>query len=155
MGQVRHGSATTTHAVSAGIQRSQASLAELSREQGINPKRVARWRTRATVSKLEDALLSLLKECPKRARALAILCPIPGLGRVTAVAILFEYPEIGPMARKQIARLAGLAPMTRRSRQWLGKAFIKGGRKCLRDALYMPALVAARYNPDLKQKYRP
>ena len=49
MGQVRHGSATTTHAVRAAIQRSQASLAQLSRELGINPKTVAKWRKRATV----------------------------------------------------------------------------------------------------------
>ena len=35
MGQVRHGCATTTHAVRAAIQRSQASLATLSRELGI------------------------------------------------------------------------------------------------------------------------
>ena len=51
MGQVRHGSATTTHAVRAVIQRSQASTAALSRELGINPKTVAKWRERAT---LED-----------------------------------------------------------------------------------------------------
>ena len=49
MGQVRHGSATTTHAVRAAIQRSQASIAELSRELGINPKTVAKWRKRETV----------------------------------------------------------------------------------------------------------
>ena len=49
MGQVRHGSATTTHAVRAAIQRSQASIAELSREHGINPKTVAKWRKRRTV----------------------------------------------------------------------------------------------------------
>ena len=49
MGQVRHGSATTTHAVRAAIQRSQASIAELSRELGINPKTVAKWRNRQTV----------------------------------------------------------------------------------------------------------
>ena len=49
MGQVRHGSATTTHAVRAAIQRSQASLAQLSQELGINPKTVAKWRKRATV----------------------------------------------------------------------------------------------------------
>ena len=89
-----------------------------------------------------------------RARAFDILCSIPGLGRVTAVAILVECPEIGTMSRKQIASLAGLAPMTRQSGQWRGKAFIQGGRKFLRDALYMPALVAARYNPDLRQKYQ-
>lgn len=49
MGQVRHGSATTTHAVRAAIQRSQASVAELSRELGVNPKTVAKWRKRQTV----------------------------------------------------------------------------------------------------------
>ena len=49
MGQIRHGSATTTHAVRAAIQRSQASLAELSRELGINPKTVAKWRKRTSV----------------------------------------------------------------------------------------------------------
>ena len=43
------GGATTTHAVRAAIQRSQASLATLSRELGINPKTVAKWRKRATV----------------------------------------------------------------------------------------------------------
>jgi 2,4-dienoyl-CoA reductase-like NADH-dependent reductase (Old Yellow Enzyme family) len=43
------GSATTTHAVRAAIQRSQASLAKLSREFGMNPKTVAKWRKRATV----------------------------------------------------------------------------------------------------------
>jgi len=49
MGQILHGSATTTHAVRATIQRSQASAAELSRTYGINPKTVFKWRKRATV----------------------------------------------------------------------------------------------------------
>ena len=106
------------------------------------------------LTELEEALLDLARQCPKRARAFDILCSVPGLGRVTAIAILVECPEIGTMTRKQIASLAGLAPMTRQSGQWRGKAFIQGGRKFLRDALYMPALVAARYNPDLKQKYQ-
>jgi transposase-like protein len=53
MGQVRHGSATTTHAVRVAIQRSQASLAQLSRELGINPKTVAKWRKRQTVEDLK------------------------------------------------------------------------------------------------------
>jgi len=43
----------TTHTVRAAIQRSQASLATLSRELGINPKTVAKWRKRATVEDLK------------------------------------------------------------------------------------------------------
>jgi len=58
MGQVRHGSATTTHVVRAAIQRSQASLAQLSRELGINPKTVAKWRKRATVVDMRKRLLA-------------------------------------------------------------------------------------------------
>jgi hypothetical protein len=42
--------------------------------------------------------------------ALGILCPIPGIGRVTAVAILVECPEIGTMAASKKASPAGLAP---------------------------------------------
>ena len=53
MGQVPDGSATTTHAVRAAMQRSQASLASLSRELGINHKTVAKWRKWATVEDLK------------------------------------------------------------------------------------------------------
>jgi transposase InsO family protein len=53
MGQIRHGSAKTTHAVRAAIQRSQASLAQLNRELGINPKTVAKWRKRTTVEDMK------------------------------------------------------------------------------------------------------
>ena len=106
------------------------------------------------IAELEEAALTLLRRSPKRSRELDILCSIPGIGQVTAIAILVECPEIGSMTRKQIASLAGLAPMTRQSGQWRGKAFIQGGRRFLRNALYMPALVAAQRNPDMKQKYQ-
>jgi len=62
-------------------------------------------------------------------------------------------PELGHLNRKQAASLAGLAPVTRQSGRWRGKAFIQGGRSALRQALYMPAVVACRFNPDLKAKY--
>ena len=49
MGQILHGCATTTHAVRKAIQRSKASLTQLSRTYGINPKTVQKWRQRETV----------------------------------------------------------------------------------------------------------
>ena len=45
MGQVLHGSATTTEAVRRAIQGSQESLRALASRYGINPKTVAKWRT--------------------------------------------------------------------------------------------------------------
>jgi transposase InsO family protein len=50
MGQVLHGSATTTEAVRRAIQNSQASLRELAARYGINPKTVAKWRRRTSAS---------------------------------------------------------------------------------------------------------
>ncbi len=52
MGQVLHGSATTTHAVRAAIQRSKATIAELSAKYSMNPKTVMKWRNRASVEDL-------------------------------------------------------------------------------------------------------
>ena len=49
MGQVLHGSATTTHAIRAAIQRSKATAKELAERHGINPKTVAKWKKRAFV----------------------------------------------------------------------------------------------------------
>src|SRR6201995_4165757 len=52
MGQILHGSATTTHAIRAAIQRSKASLKELAARHGLNRKTVAKWRKRSFI---EDA----------------------------------------------------------------------------------------------------
>ena len=77
--------------------------------------------------------------------------PRPRQGQCTC--ITDGNAGLGSLGRKQVASLAGLAPVTRESGQWCGKAFIRGGRKPLRDALYMPAVVAMRFNPDHKRKY--
>jgi transposase InsO family protein len=50
MGQVLHGSATTTEAVRRAIQHSQESLRTLAGRYGINPKTVAKWKTRSSVA---------------------------------------------------------------------------------------------------------
>jgi transposase InsO family protein len=52
MGQVLHGSATTTEAVRRAIQHSQESLRILARRYGINQKTVAKWRRRGSVTDL-------------------------------------------------------------------------------------------------------
>ena len=87
------------------------------------------------------------------ARKREIIVSIKGLGPITAAQIIATMPELGTLENKQAASLAGLAPMTRQSGQWNGKAHIHAGRANVRQSLYMPALVAARFNPDLKAKY--
>ena len=55
MGQVLHGSATTTEAVRRAIQHSQESLRTLSKRYGINPKTVAKWKKRSSIADLRPA----------------------------------------------------------------------------------------------------
>ena len=52
MGQVLHGCATTTEAIRRAIQDSQESMRVLARRHGINPKTVAKWKKRSSVSDL-------------------------------------------------------------------------------------------------------
>ena len=52
MGQVLHGSATTTEAVRRAIQHSQESLRALARRYGVNQKTVRKWKTRSSVADL-------------------------------------------------------------------------------------------------------
>jgi len=106
------------------------------------------------LEELDAEIARRISEDTTSARKRDILRSIPGIGPVAAAAILTFLPEIGTLERKQAGSLAGLVPHTRESGQWKGRSFISGGRKPLRDALYMPALVAMRFNPDLKRKYQ-
>lgn len=105
------------------------------------------------ISELDIEIAKHIAKDEAMVRKREILCSIPGLGPVATALILTFLPEIGSLDRKQAGSLAGLAPYSRESGQWKGRSFISGGRKPLRDALYMPALVAMRFNPDLKAKY--
>lgn len=102
---------------------------------------------------IEAQIAAGLQADPEMARRFEILTSIPGVSRLTAFALLIEMPELGTLEAKQAASLAGLAPIARQSGRWTGRAFIRGGRASVRRALYMPALVAVRFNPDLKFKY--
>ena len=79
---------------------------------------------------------------------------VPGVGRVMALALLAELPELGQLNRKQIAKLAGVAPLARDSGTLRGKRMIHGGRASLRATLYMAALVASRRNPVIRAFYQ-
>lgn len=107
----------------------------------------------AQLAAVDQAIEAAIVEQAELARRMQILLTIPGISKLTAFALLIEMPELGTLNEKQTASLAGLAPITRQSGSWTGRAFIRGGRSSLRQALYMPALVAARFYPDLKAKY--
>lgn len=77
----------------------------------------------------------------------------PGIGPVAATTLLALMPELGQRSPKSIAALAGLAPLNRDSGTARGKRAIAGGRKRVRDALYMAALAAKRVSPHFARTY--
>ncbi len=88
------------------------------------------------------------------ARKAVLLETIPGIGATTAAVLIAELPELGIADKKQIAALAGVAPMNRDSGQWRGQAHITGGRLSVRCALYMATLPAIRFNPTIRDFYQ-
>ena len=120
-------------------------------------KRLADQRLRQVERQIAaiDAELRALCRADAELRArLDILVSIPAIGEATALTMLIEMPELGAIENKCAASLAGLAPIARDSGQHSGKRFIRAGRAHLRQALYMPALVAIRFNADMKAKYQ-
>ena len=103
---------------------------------------------------VDEAIMALIGRDVILRERLDILVSIPGLSQITACTLLIEMPELGGLDEKAAAALSGLAPMNRQSGRWIGRAFITGGRAIVRHALYMPALVATRFNRDLERKYQ-
>lgn len=108
----------------------------------------------ADIVAIDAEVAGLIAEDAELAKRAAILASIPGIGDLTAAVLLIEMPELGSIDAKQAASLAGLAPMTQASGTWKGKDHIRGGRAVVRRSLYMPALVAARFNPDIKRLHQ-
>jgi transposase len=103
------------------------------------------------LSELDGDISDQVRGSPAWAEKEDLLASVPGIGPTIARTLIAELPELGSLDRRQIAALAGLAPWTRQSGKWRGKSFIGGGRSSVRRVLFMGALVAARFNPELKQ----
>jgi transposase len=82
-----------------------------------------------------------------------LLSTIPGVGVITVASIIAYMPELESATPKELAALAGLAPMNRDSGNYRGKRKIQGGRGQIRRILYMSAVTAKRFNPDLAEFY--
>lgn len=79
-----------------------------------------------------------------------LLQGIPGVGAVTSVTLLAKCPELGQLNRREIAKLAGVAPLANDSGKYRGKRFVWGGRADVRSVLYMATVSAVRCNPAIK-----
>lgn len=109
----------------------------------------------AQLDKLDDAIATQIDSSPQFAERAEIIHSVPGLGEVSAAGIIAFLPELGRVDRQAAAALLGVAPFDADSGQHHGRRYIQGGRRKLRNLLYMPIVGAAtRSNPVLKACYQ-
>ena len=114
---------------------------------------VASTRAGKDIAALEGEILKRIKADDGLARRYAILTSIPSFGLAVAATLIACLAEIGSAAAKQIAMLAGLAPIADQSGEREGVRVIWGGRPAVRRVLYLAALSATRFNADIKAFY--
>lgn len=102
---------------------------------------------------IDDELDGLIQQCPCWQEKETLLTSVPGIGKLTARTLLACVPELGQLSRQAVAALIGVAPINRDSGTMRGKRVTWGGRKVVRAALYMAALVACRHNPIIRAHY--
>ena len=111
----------------------------------------------ATITWLSKRLKSIDKDLKHAIKKMPIWCEkdkiihsVPGAGPILSATLLSELPELGKLNRRKIAALVGMAPFNCDSGKFTGKRRIWGGRRVVRNVLYMATTTAVRFNPVLK-----
>lgn len=116
----------------------------------------------AEIAAATVAIQTLVTTAPEWDRRREILDSAPGIAAQSVALLLAELPELGLIEDKHLAALVGVARMTHHSGAGPVTAPIEGGRKTVRDGLWMPTMTAMRRNPAvrrmaerMKQAHRP
>jgi transposase len=106
------------------------------------------------MEKVISMMINLKEKSSSLDQAVELLTDTKGVGDNSALSLLVAMPELGKISNKEAASLAGLAPFNRDSGKMRGQRKIFGGRREIRQSLYMAALSGSRYNPVLKEFYQ-
>lgn len=106
------------------------------------------------IAKIERMCEESVAKDPEKKATKERFALVGGVGDITATTILAALPEIGKLSDEKLNRLAGIAPEEKQSgtREWRRK--IWGGRKEVRNALYMASIAALMWNSRLRDYYR-
>ncbi len=105
------------------------------------------------LSRTDRDLDETIEKSPTLKENQALLQSVPGVGPVLARTLLAELPELGSLSPRELSALVGVAPLNRDSGTLRGRRAVWGGRARVREALYMGALIASRFNPAIKEFY--
>jgi transposase len=109
---------------------------------------------RQQIDAVDQLIHKQIEQNSQLRKRFALLQSIPGIGPKIATLLIALMPEIGKADRRAIAALAGIAPVARDSGMFSAKRSIAGGRKAVRQALYIAALAATRGNSRFNQTYK-
>lgn len=101
----------------------------------------------------EQAIEQVISQQASLRQKQQLLSAIPGIGQHTAAVLIGLMPELGQLDRRQAASLAGLAPHPRDSGRTSRYRSTGRGRTRVKRALFMAAMAARRYHPELKAFY--
>lgn len=90
-----------------------------------------------TLADLEMKIRQLIASEPTLKERFTLLTSAPGIGDVCAWTLIAFLPELGQVSRAEIAALVGVAPWVKESGNCKGRSMISGGRKVIRNTLYM------------------
>lgn len=102
------------------------------------------------VDRLDARIRDLVDADDELRRLDGLLQTVPGVGPTLAATLAAELGELGAADRRQVAALAGVAPVNADSGKASGKRSIRGGRTAVRCTLYMAAIAASRFNPVIR-----
>jgi transposase len=105
------------------------------------------------MSRLDVEIAAIVKASATLRQAADTLIAIPGIGAITAHALLGLMPELGKLDRRKAAALAGLAAHPNQSGAADGYRRTRGGRPEVKRALFMAAMSVAKHHPTLKPFY--
>ena len=112
-----------------------------------------KWLTK-NLKDIDLKIKIMVKNSPIWKEKEEILTSVKGVGQVTSSVLIAMLPELGAITGREVASLAGLAPIDRKSGKWNGYSFTQGGRKQIRQILFMAALSAIRYNKIIAEFYQ-
>src|SRR5262249_14420078 len=106
------------------------------------------------IERFDAEIAALCKASDAIAAEVKTLVSAPGIGPVNSAVLAALLPELGARSPKTIAALAGLAALNVDSGQKRGQRRIAGGRRRVREALYMAAVSAIRGDNRFAVFYR-
>lgn len=125
-------------------------LLEHQREADLRKRvKLRKARLTAEIARLDKEMAALVAADDDWSGLERRLRTVKGVGPVLARTLIALLPELGKLSRTRIASLVGVAPMDDDSGRREGQRHIQGGRQAVRDALYMAALSAMRFNPQI------